>query len=253
MRITKKIVTVLIGLILLVTVIALTGCSKTTAEVINVGIRTDVADWGLYDETTGICNGMEAEFAAAIAEKLGCQVNFVPVSDEDGIEKLRSKEVDCLMFRYSSEESTDDIVFSEICYTPYTAVLAKKSTLFTSVDDLSGRPVGVLSAHPIATEHLLAYFEEAGLEAPVLYAVDDWNLFPELLETGEISAVCGSDDITYSVYDEESIILSDYIGEQTAAVAALKDEPKGMKIIDAANAMIEDGTSMEILDEWGWL
>lgn len=227
---------------------------KDTSETINVGVRADVADWGLYDEKTGNCNGMEAEFAAVIAERMKCQVNYIPVSDEDGIEKLRNKEVDCLMFRYTSEESSDDdIAFSETYYTPYTAVFAKASTLFTSLDDLSGKPVAVLSTHPIAAQHLLEYFAEAGLEEPVLYPVDDWHLLGELLETGEVSAICGSDDITYSVYDDECIILSDYVGEQTAAIAVLKDDPKGKSIIDTMNVMIEDGTVAKIADEWGWL
>ncbi|MDO4939887.1 MAG: transporter substrate-binding domain-containing protein [Lachnospiraceae bacterium] len=224
---------------------------KKTSETINVGVRTDITDWAYYDEENGNCYGIEADISDLIAEKTGYEVNYVPVY-EDGCEMLRQGEIDCLVFKYASEEFSDDILFSKEYYMSYPYIVVKNSSLITTTDELAGKPVGVLSYQSVPKQQLLTYMSEAGLEAPEFYTVDDYHMFKEYLETGEISAICATDDIGYSLVEDDSSILEEVLGKQYASLAVLKDNPKGKIILDAMNALIEDGTIEALLDSWGW-
>lgn len=253
----KKKKTILItGLLILIAAAAVLMLSGNAhGKTLTAGVRTDIADWAVYDAEHEDCLGMEASISRYLAKKLGYSaVRFVPTDEKDGRKKLQSGDVDCLIFSFLPEDPAEDnAAYSKSYYELPTTVLARKSTLFSSLQDLSGRPVGFLSADTVPAEQLTAAMSAAGAEAPVLIPADNYHELSDMLETGEISAVCVSQDICYALLTDDCISVGSELGTQNVAVSVRKDAPDGQRILEAVNALIEDGTVNSVLDGWGWL
>lgn len=227
------------------------GAGKTLV----VGVRENITDWSFYDEGTGKAFGMEVDLAYLIAEKAGyADIRFVPVDAVNGQEKLKNGEFDCLIFAKTSEEHLDkDLEYSENYYEALTSFLVKSSSMITSLEELSGRPVGVWAKDPAPEKYLIAAFADSGLPAPVPVSAEDYHELSEYLETGEVSALCLCDDIGYSLFEADTFFLDSSIDAQGIAVAVRKGDQNGQVILDAVNALIEEGQIDEMLDSWGWL
>ncbi|MDO5436115.1 MAG: transporter substrate-binding domain-containing protein [Clostridia bacterium] len=216
-------------------------------KILNAGIRTDITDWSLYDPVHGDAIGIEADIAVRLAKKAGyAGVRYVPVTRDTGAAALMNGDADCVICAYLPEDpAADGLAYSKAYYGLETVIIAKKSTLFTSVQDLAGRPVGVLAAENKQAEQLLTAVPDA-----VLITVPDHHRLSAMLETGEISAVCVPDDIAYMLQDDDCVRLEPAPGKQEVAMAARQDAPAGNALTEAMNALIDDGTVNGILSRW---
>ncbi len=104
-----------------------------------VGI-TDYAPMNYKDEN-GEWTGFDTEFALAVAEKLGVEVEFIEIDWDGKILELDSKAIDCV---WNGMTLTNEVLSAMNCSTPYVVnaqvVVADKAVIenIVTVDDLDG-------------------------------------------------------------------------------------------------------------------
>jgi polar amino acid transport system substrate-binding protein len=95
---TKKILSVLMIMIMTVSVFALTGCGSSSddnADTIVVGLDDTFAPMGFRD-AEGNLVGFDIDFAEAVGEYLGVNVEFKPIDWNSKEMELDAKTIDCV-------------------------------------------------------------------------------------------------------------------------------------------------------------
>ena len=226
---------------------------KESGKTLNAGVRTDIGDWAFYDKAHETCYGIEADVAACLAQAMGCTaIRYVPVGSINDFSVLDAGSIDCLVCAYPADAAEDeDHLFSDPYFESGSYLLVETSTLFTGVEELAGKKIGVISSDLFSQNQLVSAMASLGLRPPVLVPVDDYHQLPYLLETGEVSAACVPEGIAYTLLTEEIVPLAD-VGAQNVCIAVRKDDPNAPEILSAMNNLIADGTIYEVLKLWEW-
>ena len=235
-------------------------------KTLTVGVRGDIMNFGYYNKTTGKFYGMEIDLANKLAEELGySDVEFVEVEPDTRKDMLLNGEVDCLIAAYSiSDSRLENFDFSPAYYTDDTKIMVEKSSMFTDVQDLKDKTVGILSgsnAGPVLAEKLtelgmISEIEDSEDDVYTQYdgirivQLDSYDEVSEALEEGTIDAAC-MDGMIANVYkndDREYLSLDIY--EQNYGVATQKDSELSASMSEAVQKLLDDGTIDELIDKW---
>ena len=97
--------------------------------VLRVGVKNDVVGFGMYDMLTGEYTGMEISLAQMIADYLGVEVEFTPVTAATRGQLLDSGDIDCVLATFTiTEERKQTWDFTTPYYTDYVTVLVEGSS-----------------------------------------------------------------------------------------------------------------------------
>lgn len=235
-------------------------------KTLTVGVRSDIINFGYYNETTGKFYGMEIDLAYELAEELGySKVEFKEVSPDTRKDMLLNGEVDCLIAAYSISESREkNFDFSPSYYTDDTKMMVQNSSMFEDVYDLKDKTIGILAgvnAGPILANKL----QEIGMISEILDMEDDvytqydgvrvvqldsYDAVSQALEEGSIDAAC-MDGMIANVYtNEERSYLPFEIAEQSYGVATQKDSELSTQMAEAVQKLLDDGTIAALTDKW---
>ncbi|MDO4458812.1 MAG: transporter substrate-binding domain-containing protein [Clostridia bacterium] len=252
----KKILSILLVLCLVV----LTGCSSKSTrnpeatptpepelddriidDIIDrgclvVGVKTDVPDLCLYDETTGSYEGLEADIAYSTAAKIFSVslheavdrnlVEFVPVTVNDREEKLRWGQIDLMLATYTiTAERAEKFSLSDSYYTDYIGVMVLKNRDdLIGLKSLDGKRIGVVK-NTTAEDHMTEYIEkndDLDIE-PYFFEYKDYDHTREALDSKEIDAMAADLSVLNGYVDEKSRILENsFVGQHYAG--AVKNE-----------------------------
>lgn len=241
-------------------------CATGLAETLRVGVRDDIINFGFYNEVTGKYYGLEIDLAAELAARLGYEdVEYVTVMPDTRKDMLAGGEVDCIIATYSIADSREEnFDFSAPYYTDETVIMVEKSTLFTGIDDLKDKNIGIVNgtnAGPLLAQALY----DAGVitdqvvantdaytqyEGAYVTKVDRYAELSELLETGEIDAACMDACIAQTYMDDQRVFLDISIAQQEYGVATVKDSALSAPVAEAVQAMLDDGTIDRLIDKW---
>lgn len=107
-----------------------------------VGIRADYRPYG-YLSPDGGHIGIEPELARDVAEKLGVEIEFVPVVASNRMEFLQQGRIDLMIATMTDTEERRRVVniVEPNYYSSGTNVLAPKAVGFSDWSDLDGRPI----------------------------------------------------------------------------------------------------------------
>lgn len=107
-----------------------------------VGVKADYKPYG-YLDTSGAVIGIEPELAKDVAEKLGVDVEFVPVVSSNRMQFLEQGKIDLMIATMTDNAERRKVVniIDPNYYSSGTNVLALKSLGFSSWEDLRGKPV----------------------------------------------------------------------------------------------------------------
>ena len=261
----RRLSALLCGLLTLAAV--LTGCGgREKSGTLRVGVRDDIMNFGYLNKETGRYYGMEIDLANKLAEELGYEeVEFVTVQPENRKEMLQEGKVDCLVAAYSiADTRKENFDFSPPYYTDETVIMAEKSALFHSADDLKDQTVGIVSgsnAGPLLAQKLYdlgiitdkvvsntdtaPVYEGAGVVKAAKYSDLD-----TALETGAVDAVCMDKCIAGTYMNENREFLDVVVAEQQYGVATRKDSDLSGPVADAVQKMLDDGTVERLIDKW---
>ncbi|MEE4187357.1 MAG: transporter substrate-binding domain-containing protein [Roseobacter sp.] len=107
-----------------------------------VGVKADYKPYGFLD-TSGAIIGIEPDLAKDVADKLGVDVEFVPVVSSNRMQFLEQGKIDLMIATMTDRPDRREVVLipDPNYYSSGTNILALKSLGFKDWEDLRGKPV----------------------------------------------------------------------------------------------------------------
>ena len=240
----QKLVSVLLALIF--TCILVAGCGKKE-DVLIMGTNAEFPPYEFYegDEIVGI----DAEFAAAIAEKLDMKLEIEDMAFDSIIPAVQSGKI---TFGAAGMTVTEDrqkqVDFSDSYYTGRQVIIVKSdNTEITGPDDLTGKKIGVQQG---TTGDIYAT-DDYGDEN-----VDRYNKGVEAVQAlsqNKLDAVIIDDQPAQTFVEENEglvILETEYVEEDYAMCFKQGNDELLEKINQAIKDLKEDGTFDEIVNKY---
>ena len=240
----KKLIALLVALMMLGTIAA------ATADTLTMGTNASFPPYEFYENEKIV--GIDAEIAAAIAEKLGMELKIEDMEFKAMIPAVTTGKIDFGMAGMTvTEERLQSVNFSETYATGIQAIIVKEGSEIKSVDDLYAEgatwKVGVQDA-----------------TTGDIYCTDDFgedrvSKFPvgadavEALKTGKVDCVIIDNEPAkaYVAANEGLTILdTQYAVEDYAIAVALENTELLEKINGALKELIDDGTVKTIIEKY---
>ncbi len=245
---------------------SLSSCGEQRTGTLRVGVKADVANFGLYDEESGRYSGMEIDLAQQICEDLGYSgAQFVTVTSTDREEMLDTGKVDMVIATFTiTDERREEYHISPVYYTDRVAVMVEDSSLITDMAGFRDCRVGVMKGTVHArlfAEHLAEQgiippfdedsFEPSSFDGGVTFAeYDAYQEISDALEYGEIDAFIADWSILSGFRGMGRTILEETFSAQEYGVFTRKDSPLADRIDEAVKNRLADGTIDSLQMKW---
>ncbi len=242
------------------------------ANILRVGIKTDVKGFGYYNPNTRSYEGMEVDLGKMISDALGyTDVEYVPLNADEREEALYNDEVDCVIATYSiTSERAELLDFSASYYTDYVRVLALKSY----AENLEKNNIRSLREYLLTYRKTCAIGTVSGTTAYAAFMTycdgedisitdnlgydlyenieyEDYAAAEQALEAGdEIQLFCGDYSILSGYKTDSDVFLDDKLESQDYGVATMKDSELSESIDALIDQWLEDGTMDLLSSEW---
>ena len=238
--------------IALICMLTLTGMAM--AETLKMGTNASFPPYEYYDDETGEIVGIDAEVAAAICEKLGCELEIVDMDFDAIIPAATTGKIDFGMAGMTvTEERKQSVDFSTSYATGIQSVIVKEDSDITSVDDLfaegASHKIGVQQG---TTGDLYCSWdiEDEGLGSLERYKNGTDAVLA--LTSGKVDCVVIDNEPAkkYVEANEGLKILDTEYAVEDYAIALAKDSELTGKINAALEELIADGTVQAIIDKY---
>lgn len=233
-----------LGLIMsAVMVMCMAGCGKTASGTAQEGILVMAtnAEFPPYEYHEGSqIVGIDAEIAAAIAEKMGCELQIEDIAFDSIIPEVSSGKADMGMAGMTvTDERKENVDFSDTYAIARQVVIVRADSGITSLDDFEGLTIGVqqgttgdlYATGDYGDDHIERYAK--GMEAV------------QALTQGKVDAVIIDNEPArvFITENEGLIILDEAYADEEYAIAVKKGNTELLNRINAALAELKaDGT-----------
>ena len=238
--------------LVLVCMFALTGMAM--AETLKMGTNAAFPPYEFYSDETGEIIGIDAEVAALICEKLGCELEIVDMDFDALIPAVTNGKVDFVMAGMTvTEERQQSVDFTTSYATGVQVVIVKEDSAIASVDDLfaegASHKIGVQQG---TTGDLYCTWD---LEDNGLATIERYKSGTDAvlaLTSGKVDCVVIDNEPAknYVAANEGLKILdTEYITE-SYAIALNKGSEQTEKINAALEELIADGSVQAVIDQY---
>ena len=222
--------------------------AETPAEGKEVLVMATNAEFPPYEFYEGQkIVGIDAEIAAAVAEKLGCELKIEDMAFDSIIAAVSSGKADFgLAGMTVTEKRLESVNFSDTYAHATQVVIVPEGSAITGVADLDGKKIGVqlgttgdLYAGEIADATIERY--NKGFEAV------------QALSQGKIDAVIIDNEPAkvFVAENEGLVLLDEAFTEEDYAMAIAKENTELLEKVNKALAELkEDGTLQAIVDKY---
>ena len=238
--------------IALICMLTLTGMAM--AETLKMGTNASFPPYEFYDDETGEIVGIDAEVAAAICAKLGCELEIMDMDFDAIIPAVTTGKIDFGMAGMTvTEERKQSVDFSTSYATGIQSVIVKEDSDITSVDDLfaegANHKIGVQQG-TTGDIYCSGDIEEAGLGTVERYKNGTDAVLA--LTSGKVDCVVIDNEPAknYIAANEGLKILDTEYAVEDYAIALAKDSELTEKINAALEELIADGTVQAIIDKY---
>ncbi len=238
--------------IALICMLTLTGMAM--AETLKMGTNASFPPYEFYDDETGEIVGIDAEVAAAICAKLGCELEIVDMDFDAIIPAVTTGKIDFGMAGMTvTEERMQSVDFTTSYATGIQVVIVKEDSEITSVDDLfaegANHKIGVQQG---TTGDLYCSWD---IEDEGLGSVERFKNGTDAvlaLTSGKVDCVVIDNEPAknYIAANEGLKILDTEYAVEDYAIALAKDSELTEKINAALEELIADGTVQAIIDKY---
>ena len=240
----KKLIALLVALMMLGTVAA------AMAETLTMGTNASFPPYEFYENEKIV--GIDAEIAAAIAEKLGMELKIEDMEFKAIIPAVTTGKVDFGMAGMTvTEERLQSVNFSETYATGIQAIIVKEGSEIKSVDDLYAEGAAWKVGVQDATTGDIYCTDDFGEDRVSKFPVGADAV--EALKTGKVDCVIIDNEPAkaYVAANEGLIILdTQYAVEDYAIAVALENTELLEKINGALKELIDDGTVKSIVEKY---
>lgn len=242
-----------IGLVLVLSmVLALAGCAKETdGNVLTIGVDDTYPPMEFRNDDNELV-GFDIDFAKALGEELGMEIEFVPTGWDGIFSSLDSERYDCIISSVSiTPERLENYEFSKPYLSNGQVIVVKPGDdSISSTDDLAGKKVGVqleTTSDIAATKHLETMSFELTRYDDIIQTFQD-------MKNGRLDCIV----VDYAVAIEYATNNPE---DYEITTAQLTNEPIGVcikkgntELVEQINAAItalnESGKMKEISEEW---
>lgn len=264
---------VIIGLLLVVIIIALTGCgssassqksdsSGTPADIkaikdrgtLKVGVKVDVPKFGYKDPKTSKIDGFEIDLSKAVAKKiLGDEnkIEFEAVTAKTRGPLLDSGDVDMIAATFTiTDERKKSYNFSDPYFTDSVGLMVKKNSGIKDLKGLNGKTIGVAQS-ATSKQAIQDAAEKVGSKVKFL----EFASYPEIkaaLDSGRVDCFSVDGSILYGYLDNSTEILKERFTPQEYGIASKKGNDALAKTInETIDDMKKSGELDKLIQKWG--
>lgn len=251
----KKTWRVIAAILMLVMLFSISACAKKT-NTVTKGVLTMAtnAEFPPYEYHEGdAIVGIDAEIAAAIAEKLGLKLEITDMDFDAIIAAVQSGKADVgLAGMTVTEDRKENVDFSTSYATGVQVVIVKEGSAIASVDDLfaGGHTIGVQQS---TTGDLYTTWD---LEDEGLATINRYNKGADAIQalvTDKVECVVIDNEPAkaYVASNPGLMILDTKYAEEQYAIAMSKNNTElGTAVNTALEGLIKDGTVQKIIDKY---
>jgi len=252
-HITKKLLSLILITLLL---FSLNGCEKKdtiatikSAEVLKVGCKQDVLNFGYLNPDTNQYEGLEINIAYEIAAKIfDCSLEeaknkeeFTAVNATTRGPLLDNGDIDVVLATFTiTEERKESWNFSTSYYTDAVGFLVLKDSGITAANDLDGKIIGVSNAST-TKDAVTEYLTEKNISV----SFKEFDTYPSVkvaLSSGNVDVFSVDRGILSSYADDTTLLLEDRFKEQDYGAATKLENKELTELVDGViKDMIADG------------
>lgn len=240
----KKIFAVVLALCML---LCFAGCGEKEKDVLTMGTNAAFPPYEFVDDN-GTIVGIDAEIAAAIAEKLDMELEIKDMEFDSLITACAGGSVDVVLAGMTvTDERKESVNFSDSYATGIQVIIVKDGSDIATADDLDGKMIGVQSG----TTGDIYCTDDYGQENVKQY--NNGALAVEALKNGQVDCVIIDNEPAknfVAANEGLKILDTEYVTEDYA-IAVAKENTELLEKINTAMAELKaDGTIDNIINKY---
>jgi len=216
-------------------------------ETLTMGTNAAFPPYEFFDESNNVI-GIDAEIAAAVAEKLGMQLEIKDMAFDSLITAVSTGSVDMVLAGMTvTEERMESVNFSESYATGIQVVIVPEDSAIASIEDLADKKIGVQTG----TTGDLYCAGDYGEEAVARY--DNGALAVAALQNGQVDCVVIDNEPAkafVAANEGLKILDTEYITENYAAAFAKENTELLEKFNNALAELKAEGKIDEIIAKY---
>ena len=242
----KKLLVLALAALMAISMVAC-GANTEVKDVLTMGTNAAFPPYEFVDENNNVV-GIDAEIAAAVAEKLGMELEIKDMAFDSLITAVSTGAVDVVLAGMTvTPEREESVNFSESYATGIQVVIVTEDSTIASIDDLDGKKIGVQSG----TTGDIYCAGDYGEEAVARY--DNGALAVAALLNGQVDCVVIDNEPAKAFVEANEglkVLDTEYITENYAAAIA-KENTELLEKFNAALAELkEEGKLDEIIGKY---
>ncbi len=160
---------------------------RDRGNILVAGVKYDFKPFGFVDENGDVA-GFDIDLIRAMADVWGVDVQFVPVTSSDRIQKLAAGEVDIVAASMTHKKERDETIdFSQTYFLDGQSLLVRKDSGIQNVFDLANKTVAAIQGST-SIDQIVAYAQEN----QVLLGILPFQEYPPALaalKAGQVDAL----------------------------------------------------------------
>ena len=236
---TKKILALALAAVM---AFALVACGAPAEETLTMGTNAAFPPYEFMDDAGNVV-GIDAEIAAAVAEKLGMKLEIKDMAFDSLITAVSTGSVDIVLAGMTvTEERKESVNFSDSYATGVQVVIVTEDSTIATIEDLKDKKIGVQTG----TTGDIYCAGDYGEDAVARY--DNGALAVAALQNGQVDCVVIDNEPAKAFVEANEglkLLDTEYITEDYAAAIA-KDNTE---LLDKVNAALAELKAEGKLDE----
>ena len=241
---TKKILALALAALM---AFALVACNAPAEETLTMGTNAAFPPYEFMDDAGNVV-GIDAEIAAAVAEKLGMKLEIKDMAFDSLITAVSTGSVDIVLAGMTvTEERKESVNFSDSYATGVQVVIVTEDSTIATIEDLKGKKIGVQTG----TTGDIYCAGDYGEDAVARY--DNGALAVAALQNGQVDCVVIDNEPAKAFVEANEglkLLDTEYITEDYAAAIA-KDNTELLDNVNKALAELKaEGKLDEIIGKY---
>ncbi|MBR3848844.1 MAG: basic amino acid ABC transporter substrate-binding protein [Oscillospiraceae bacterium] len=241
---TKKILALALAAVM---AFALVACNAPAEETLTMGTNAAFPPYEFMDDAGNVV-GIDAEIAAAVAEKLGMKLEIKDMAFDSLITAVSTGSVDIVLAGMTvTEERLESVNFSDSYATGIQVVIVKEDSAIASIDDLEGKKIGVQTG-TTGDIYCSDAPENGGYGEDAVARYDNGALAVAALQNGQVDCVVIDNEPAKAFVEANEglkILETEFAVEDYAAAIAKENT----ELLDKVNAALAELKAEGKLDE----
>ncbi len=244
----KKLFALILAILMVASCAMFTGCSGSSDNELVMGTNAAFPPYEFYDEDGETIIGIDAEIAKAVADKIGMELTIKDMEFDSLLTAVQSGAVDIVFAGLTvTDERKESVDFSITYATGIQVIIVPEDSDIKTVDDLSGKTIGVQAG----TTGDIYCTGDYGQENVKQY--NNGALAVAALENGQVDCVVIDNEPAKAFVAANSglkILDTEYVTEDYAAAISKDNAELTEKVNAAMEELKADGTIDAIIGKY---